>query len=328
MVTGEVGLDENRAVHIRPRIPGIIRSVAVDVGQRVEEDEILFEMDSTELGRALGEYEKSRAMTDLARRNYEREKALYEQKISSEWDLIQTQMAYEEYQTELRAAETELFVLGLRAEDIPPAGSSVGGTRAGRLPVRAPMAGTVILKHAAVGERVDPAEEVMLIANLETVWVWADIYEQDLAVLIAERKRGQIPVEVSVHAFPSHVFVGHIDYIGATMDEQTRTVRVRAGVTNDGGLLRPGMFCEIRILLGSSDARLAVPAESVLADGGREFVFKHLKEDLFVRRAVTVGRKLEGRVEILAGVEPGDLVVAGGAFLLKSDVLRSKMGAG
>ncbi|MCK4546382.1 MAG: efflux RND transporter periplasmic adaptor subunit [Candidatus Eisenbacteria sp.] len=325
--TGEVGLDENRAVHIRPRIPGIIHTMTVDIGDRVSRGDVLFEMESTELGRALGDYEKNRAMAGLTRRNYERERTLFERKISSEWDMIRAQMEYEEYQIALRAGESELRVLGLTAGEIEGLDPNAGGLRFGRLPLRAPIDGTIIEKHAAAGERVDPEDEVMLLADLGTVWVWANIYEPDLAALIEARRRGEIPVEVSVRAFPGHLFPGHIDYIGATMDERTRTVRVRATIANDEGLLRPGMFCDVRAMLGIPRAALAVPREAVLADGGRDFIFKHLEADLFMRRLVTAGRPLDDRVEILAGLEAGEQVVTHGAFLLKSDVLRSKMGA-
>lgn len=327
-VTGEVGLDENRALRVSPQIPGVIRSVRVDIGDRVSEGDVLFEIESTELGRALSQYVKNRAMADLARRNYEREKALFERSISSEWDVIETQMVYEEYRAELEAAEMELRVLGLRDEDMDELERGIGDGRVGRLPTRAPMDGVIIHRDAVVGGLVDPGDDVMRLADLRTVWVWADIYEQDLATLIEAREGGPIPVEVSVRAFPGRTFRGEIDYLGRTMEERTRTVKVRATVVNDGDLLRPGMFCGIRILVSALEEAIAVPKVSLLWDGGEQFVFKHLRDDLFLRRAVKSGREFDDSVEILEGMEPGELVVADGAFLLKSDVLRSKLGAG
>ncbi len=327
-VTGEVQLNENAAAHISPRIPGVIRSVHVDMGARIEKGNILFEIDSVELGQALSEYEKSRSMKELSRRHFERERSLFERKIASERDMIDAQMDYEQHQTELKAAEQKLLVLGLREEDIAPEVHDAGNTESGLLPMRAPFDGMIIEKHAVVGEQVEPGSPVMLLADLGTLWIWADIYERDLARLIENKERGEIPVEVLVHAFPGRAFNGAIDYIGATMDEMTRTVKVRATVRNDDRLLRPGMFCEVRVLVKSAEQVLSIPKVAFLSDEGHDFVFKNLKDDFYVRRPVKKGRDFHDRVEILEGLETGERIVADGAFLLKSDVLRWKMGAG
>ncbi len=327
-VTGEVGLNENQAVRISPQVPGIIRSVPIDIGARVKRGDVLFEIESRELGRAFSEYERNRAMADLARQNFEREKTLFDKKISSEWDMIETQMVYKEHETNLQASETALRVLGFTDEDLRSPAGPTGAARTGRLPVRSPIDGRVIEKQAVVGERVDEGDDLMMVADLGAVWVWADIYEQDLATLIEARRHGPVPVEVSVHAFPGLAFPGEIDYVGAVMQERTRTVKVRATVANGEELLRPGMFCEIRLLLGITDAALAVPKAALLSDEGVDFIFKHLTGNCFVRRPVDLGREFEGRVEVLAGLGAGEMIVTDGAFLLKSDVLRSKMGAG
>ena len=116
--------------------------------------------------------------------------------------------------------------------------------------------------------------------------------------------------------------------MGATMEERTRTVKVRATVENADRLLRPGMFCEIRMGIGAGKEALVIPKVALLSDEGRDFVFTHWKEDYYVRRPVKKGRELPNRVEIIEGLEPGDRIVAEGAFLLKSDILREKMGAG
>jgi cobalt-zinc-cadmium efflux system membrane fusion protein len=112
------------------------------------------------------------------------------------------------------------------------------------------------------------------------------------------------------------------------MEEQTRTVKVRATVRNEKELLRPGMFCQVRILLPSTETVLAVPRAAILADEGYHFVFRHMKDDYYVRKVVRKGREFDDKVEILDGLKADEVVIADGAFLLKSDVLREKMGAG
>jgi cobalt-zinc-cadmium efflux system membrane fusion protein len=242
--------------------------------------------------------------------------------------MIDAQMTYEQHKTERDAAKQALHVLGLTDEVLSSIDRGERGVRAGSLPVRAPLEGTIIEKHAVVGELVEPGSDVMLLADLTTVWVWADIYEQDLSRLIQARNLGPIPVNVLVRAFPGKPFEGKIDYVGATMEERTRTVKVRATVENSERLLRPGMFCEIRMGISTREEVLAIPKVALLSDEGCDFVFRHWKEDYYVRRPVKKGREFPDRVEIIEGLEPGDRIVADGAFLLKSDILREKMGAG
>jgi cobalt-zinc-cadmium efflux system membrane fusion protein len=219
-------------------------------------------------------------------------------------------------------------VVGLSEEDITALKKGIYSAGVGRLSVNAPIAGTIIEKHAVVGELVEPGKDVMVLADLSNMWVWADIYEHDLSKLLQAEKDGPIAVKVYVRAFPGRPFRGKIDYIGATMTERTRTVKVRATIENPGFVLRQGMFCEINIGIGNGEEVLAVPRAALLSDEGNDFIFTHWKEDYYARRSVKRGREFFDSVEILEGLKDGETIIAEGAFLLKSDVLREKMGAG
>jgi cobalt-zinc-cadmium efflux system membrane fusion protein len=324
-VTGEVALNENAAVHISPRIAGIIESVPVDIGARVKAGDVLLTLASVELGKAMSEYERNRTLSELSGKILDRETKLMEQNVGSGQDVIEARMVFEQHRSDLRASEQMLHVLGLTEEDL----NGALRMEIGRLPIRAPVAGTIIEKHAVTGEMVESGKDLMLLSDLTTVWVWAGVHSRDLGKLLAAEKRGAIAVEVAVDAFPGRTFNGMLDYVGATMSEQTRTVKVRAKIDNSGMELRPGMFCKATLSLdnGQEDV-LAVPLSAVFADEGKSFVFKHWKDDFYVRQDVSKGRVFSGMVEILDGLQAGETVVAEGAFLLKSDVLREKMGAG
>jgi cobalt-zinc-cadmium efflux system membrane fusion protein len=328
--TGEVALDENAAVHICPPIAGILESVKTDIGARVKAGDILFTLGCVELGSALAEHERNRALAELAEKTFKREKRLWEDKVSSEQDMIGAQMVYEQHRAELKASEETLHVLGLTEGDLARLREPQHGKEWGSLPVRAPIAGTIIEKHAVAGETAEPGKDVMLLADLSTVWVWANVQAQDLEQLLRAEKRGAVPVEITVTAFPDRRFKGMLTYVGATMNDETRMVKVRATVENSDMALRPGMFCEAKIAVGEGQVEevLAVPRHALLSDEGKDFVFKHWKDDFFVRQDVRKGREFFGAVELLEGLEAGETVVVDGAFLLKSDVLREKMGAG
>lgn len=327
-ITGEVRMNENTEVHVSPRIPGIVREVNVDIGAEVKKDEVLFTLDSAELGQSLSDYEKNKALTALSERNYRREKDLFDQKIASEMEMIEAQIRFEEYQTALKASEQRLHVLGLTDSDIAEIDPANHDSLRGSLAVRAPSDGTIVEKHVVVGELVEPARVTMVLADLDTVWVWGGVYERDLDAVVRHKISESIPVEISVPAFPGTTFHGKMNYIGATMDEATRTVQVRTVIDNSDRRLRPGMFCQGRILLSTDEGILAIPKVALLSDEGNDFVFLHMKDDYFLRQNVTKGREFEDGVEIIEGLTPGQTIVTEGAFVLKSDVLRSKMGAG
>jgi len=327
-LTGEIRLNENAAVHISARATGVIESVSVDIGQTVKAGTELFTINSTEFGQALRDYEKSKALTTLSEKNYLREKSLVAKRVSPEQDLIQAQMVWEQNRAELRAAEQSLHVMGLTEQEMAALNNEDRGPMMNRLATRAPLSGTVIEKHVVNGELVAPGKEVMLIANLSSVWVWANVHEKDLAALIEQRKQGPIPVSITVPSFPGVDYAGKIDYIGATVDEPTRTVKVRAKVANPGSILRPGMFCQVRAPFGTAVKAVTVPRTAVFSDEGQSFVFVHWKEDYYLRRPIVTGQVQSKLVEVVKGLKSGERIVAYGAFLMKSDVLRSKMGAG
>ena len=126
----------------------------------------------------------------------------------------------------------------------------------------------------------------------------------------------------------SRSFNGRLDTVAGRMSETTRTAKARFSVANTEGLLKPGMFVSVRLLLPAKGETIVVPKVAVLADAGRTFVFTHKEGDYWVRRPVTLGARFDGMVEIASGITAEQRIITDGSFLLKSDVLRSKMGAG
>jgi cobalt-zinc-cadmium efflux system membrane fusion protein len=327
-VTGEIRGNANAAVHVNPRIPGVIRAVNVDIGSEVKKGDILFAIESVELGQAISEHERNTTLETLSAKTFHREKSLYEQKIGSESEMIEAQMRFEEYQTARKASEQRLHALGVSESEIAAVIHTNHNTVSGTLAVRAPMDGTVIEKHAVVGELTDPSKDVMSVTDLTRVWMWAGVYERDLALLLTNRPPEGLPVEIIVPAYPGAIFRGQMDHVGAGIDASTRTVPVRTILDNRDRRLLPGMFCEGRILVRTGEEVLAVPRTALLSDEGTDFVFTHMKDDYYLRVNVTKGREFAEGVEILTGLAPGQTIVSQGAFILKSDILRSKMGAG
>lgn len=327
-LTGEIRFDERQIAHLSPQVPGIIRRVMIGLGQHVAAGQPLVEIDSLDLGQAQGDYLEARATHELARRNFERQAELLADKITSEKEFLAARKEFEETKIRVKAAGEKLLRLGLEAKEIDKLAEDQLGPAKGRLVLRAPFAGQVLDMHAVAGELAQPGESMLLVGDLSTLWLWADLYETNLAEVSSQAAGGGAPVDVKVRAFPNETFPGRVDLVGATMDPNSRTVKVRIAVPNLQGKLRPGMFASAGLRLAARQMVLAVPKVAVLSDEGRIFVFRHHQGEFYVRREVVLGAKFGPWVEIKSGLEAGQTIVADGSFLLKSDVLRSKMGAG
>jgi membrane fusion protein, heavy metal efflux system len=327
-LNGEVKLDEGKSVFIGPRAPGEVRAIRVDVGKRVRQGEVLFEIESAELSEARAELIKSSAALELARATAQREEDLFQKKICPEKDLLEARATLEQAVAADRASRERLLRLGLARDEVGAVARGSTGGEGGLMPVRAPFAGTVLERSLNLGALVEPGQQNLLLADTSRVWVMTNVYERELAAILDQQARGRVSAEVVVPAFVDRVFRGHVDAVGGTLDEATRTAKARVVVDNLDGVLRPGMFAQVRLLLDTGQKALAVPADAVLEDEGRAFVFVRHDADYFVRRPVSVGRAWGSWVEISRGLSGGETVVTCGAFLLKSDILRSKMGAG
>lgn len=327
-LNGEIALNGAALTHVSPRIPGTIRTIQAELGKRVEKGEVLFEIESPQLGLAVGAYRKNKALAALALKNVEREKALVEKKISPVADRIEAQMKYDEYRIELESAENALAVMGLDKDAITTLTSDAQVGKTARLPILAPQSGTVIQKHLDPGETIEAGKEVLTIADLSSVWVWMSVYEQDLARLLGESKKGASRVRITTLAFPDKTFEGVIDLIGSVVDEGDRTIKVRATLKNPDALLRPGMFCAANVVFETPEKVIAVPKGALLSDEGKHFVFRLVRDGFALRTDVEIGRVFADCVEITSGLPEGEKIVTEGAFVCKSDVLRAKMGAG
>ena len=198
----------------------------------------------------------------------------------------------------------------------------------GLLVLRAPTGGAVLEMHAVAGEIARVESSLATVGDNSAVWVWADLYERDIALVSREQAKGALAAAITVKAFPGEVFDGTVDLISPSMSESSRTVKARIAVPNPERRLLSGMFAHVKLFIPGDGQALTVPRQAVLEDEGRAFVFVHHDGDYYVRRPVTAGRSFAGLVEITGGLAEGQTVVADGAFLMKSDVLRSKMGAG
>jgi cobalt-zinc-cadmium efflux system membrane fusion protein len=327
-LNGEIALNETALWHVSPRVSGTVRTIKAALGKPVKKGDVLFEIESPELGLAIGTYRKNKTLAALALKNLEREKSLAAQKLSPEADVVDAQMKYDEYRVEIESAGNALAVMGLDAKAIAALTADGQAGKPSVLPVQAPQSGTVIQKHLDQGETIERGKDVLTVADLSSVWVWLEVYENDLVALTSAAKKGALRAQIKVSSLPERTFEGTIDLVGTTMDEDTRTVKIRTVLSNTEGLLRPGMFCAANIVFETPEKVLAVPKSALMSDEGKHFVFRMVRDGFALRTDVEPGREFADSVEITSGLQEGAQIATEGAFVLKSDVLRAKMGAG
>lgn len=211
----------------------------------------------------------------------------------------------------LEAARERFRLWDIRPEEIQEL-ERTGKVRR-TLDLHAESAGYVMQKNVSHGMRVMPSDTLFEIADLSHLWVLADIYESDLPAI-----RLGMAAEVSVPYLPDRVWRGPVTYIAPTVEEKTRTVKVRIEVDNQADTLKPDMFADVllRVDLGPG---LVVPDSAVIDAGDRKLVFLDHADGRLEPREVQLGAKLAGGARVLRGLAPGDRVVTAANFLLDSE---------
>lgn len=311
-VTGTITYDANRVSHIGPRTDGRIVRLAADIGAEVRGGQALAILESPQVGQVRAEEQEAEALLEIAQENYERERRLEQQGISSRKELLDAEADLRRAEAALNSARQRLQALG--------AGHGSGGQFA----LTSPFPGVVVAREASLGEMASPSDQILTVANLDRLWIELDIYERDLSRVA----RGQ-DVDVTTAAYPGRAFPGKIVYVGDILNPEKRTVRARMEIPNESGLLKPGMFANARIQVGGGGAAVVVvPQDAVQELEGRKVVFMPGDQPgEFRARPIEVGELADnGRVIVLSGLNAGDRIVTAGAFALRSELAKGEIG--
>lgn len=319
---GEVRYNGNRLAKLTPLAPGVITDIRVDVGDQVEEGQILAVINSVAVAQAKSAYLSKIAEVEARTTVFEREQKLVNENIAARRDFQDAQAALKLAELEVRRTHQQLINLGFTESEV--ADIAAEQSSSSDLYVRAPFAGSVVERTAVLGEAANSEGSLFEIADLSTMWIELAVPEEQAFQI----ERGG-KIIASVRALPELEIPGQITWISPRIDERTRMVRARATVKNDRGILRHGMFTEVSAMIGGTSNSLLVPGEAVHEIDGSPFVFVRQEPDLFAVRRVDVGpRTVSGTIAILAGLTETESVVTGGSFTMKTEFLKSRLGAG
>ncbi|MDZ4858832.1 MAG: efflux RND transporter periplasmic adaptor subunit [Candidatus Hydrogenedentes bacterium] len=318
---GQVTFNRNQFADVTPLAEGVVLEVLKDVGQRVEMGEVLTTMQSTEIATVRREIQQAQAEGRRASQTLAREQDLHVRKISPRQDVEAAQAEVAVYQSAIEEGRQHLLALGLTKEEVAALLSEK--TDSPTLPVRAPFAGTIVERNATRGQSVRSGDALFQIADLSTMWMEFSIPENQIAVVSTGTT-----IDVRFDAYPGLSFDGEVEWIGASIDTQTRMVKARAVLANSQGILKDGLFARVTIRGAMTNAGLSVPESAIQDVDGRPVIFRKLEDDLYETLPVELGAETDGQVVVLAGLAEGDLIVTQGSYVVKSELLKGRLGAG
>lgn len=310
-VAGSVEFDEQRVARIGASVTGRVVEVDVLPGQVVQKGELLARLNSSELASQQLAYLKARAQLELNRRAAERAKALLAADVIGSAELQRRESEYQISVAETRAAADQLRLLGFSEAAINRLG--VQGAVDSVTPVSASRSGVVVERRVAMGQVVQPADTLFVVADLSRVWAVAQVPEQQ----VGQVRVGQ-SVSIEVPALGNESRVGKLIFVGQTVDPEMRTVLVRTELENRDGALKPAMLTSMLIAARPSE-KLVVPASAVVREGDDENVFVAAEDGNYRLVKVKLAPEQGGRRVVLSGLKGGEKLVIEGAFHLNNE---------
>lgn len=284
---GHVDFNEERLARLHPKTSGWIEHLEIEeTGTKVSNNTILLSIYSPDLLAAQQEYV-------VALSNAERLKNAATQAL-------------------LQSTRERLQLFDVPAHQIKELEKSRKPMR--KLHIHSPFNGRVMNIGVREGQYVTPKDELYMIADLSRIWVYVDVYEDDLPWLKVGDK-----AEMRVRAAPGKIYIGAVSFIQPTLDAKTRTVRVRLEFDNSDLLLKPGMFANVVLQVDSRPAAIVVPTEAIVRSGSREQLFVARGNGKFEPRDVLLGISAAGYTQVLDGVNSGEQVVTSSQFLIDSE---------
>lgn len=318
---GQVTFDMNRLVFVSPLSGGVVTETLKEVGDSVEAGETLAMVQSPDLAEVRSEYQKALAEVELSGRTLAREKDLFNRQISARQDMEQAEAAVSVAQSTLAESRQHLLSLGLDEADLSAKNGGHNGSAL--LPVRAPIGGTIIERKALPGIASSPGEPLYQIADLSHMWMQLSVPEDLLGSVQTGAK-----IEAHFSAYPDVTFEGEISWISPSVDPSTHLLQARAVLPNPDGLLKDGLFGRAGLLGEPGHTVLTVPVGAVQDIDGKKLVFQKLEDDLYEARRIKIGATEGDRVIVLAGLAADERIVTGGSYIVKSELLKARLGAG
>ena len=306
-VTGVVNPDVARTVPVISLASGRVVEIDARIGDEVKKGQLLFKVRSSDISSAFSDYRKAVVNEQLTKVQLDRSKILFDKGAIAQKDLEVAQNAENNATVDVETTTERLHVLG-----------SDTNHPTGIVEVSAPISGVITEQNITIAggvKTLDNSPNLFTIADLSSVWILCDVFENDLPTV----HMGEY-ADIHLTAYPNRLLKGRISNIGPILDPAIRTAKVRLEVANPGmlriGMLRIGMFVTATFHGQSAEVRATVPADAVLHLHDRDWVYVPEGNGRFRRLSVVAGATLPDKLqEIVSGIKPGDQVVTNALVL-------------
>ncbi len=299
---GEVSFDENNVIRVYPIVSGSVSKVNVSLGDYVKRGNILATILSTDISTYQRDYNIAKANYEVAESNLVRSTELYKSGMLSSKEYAESQKDFSNSFSEFNEKKQILELYGGSEKELDA-----------MFRVVAPRSGYIVERNINEGTQIrnDNATNIFTISDLETIWVWANVHESDMAKV----KEGDL-VTVKTIAYPDKEFKGTIKKIGTMLDPQSRVIRVRTELVNKDGLLKPEMFANVIITPKNFVKVLAVPQSAIVLENNNYFVMKEVGHNVFEKMQIKVGKNYDHNTEVIAGLKEGDHIISEGSLFV------------
>ena len=306
---GEIQINDDRTVHVVPRVSGVAEAVLVSTGQFVKKGQTLAVFSSQMISEQRSALQTAQKRLSLANTIYQREKTLWEQKITAEQDYLQALQGLREAEIAVDNSQQKLSALGVILNN------NANSSSLNRFELRAPYDGLVVERNLSVGEAVKEDTPIFTISDLSTVWAEVHIPAKDLPYVRMGDK-----VTLRATAFDAQT-TGTVAFIGALVGELTRMAKARIVLANPQGAWRPGLFVSVEVKAAEVRVPIAIETDALQTLGTQQVVFVRT-ETGFKAHPVKIGLNDGKHVEVVEGLAAGARYAAKGSYILKSELSK------
>lgn len=302
-LSGEVSFDENRVVKVYPFSSGQVISTNVSLGDHVKTGQVLATIKSADIAGNYSDLSVAGNEVSVAKRRMDNAEHLYKNGIASEKEWLEAKENYNTAVANENKIRTQIQING-------------GGrtTANGNYVITAPRAGYVVEKLINPGDfiRSDNANNLFTIGDISDVWIWANVYESD----VAKVKEG-LEAKITTLAYPDSVFTGRVDRINEVLDPVTKVEKIRVVLPNSGGALKPEMFANV-LISNQTDGRKAIviPSSGVISENGKNYVVAYNSPTDVKVQQVEIFKTTRHHTWISSGVEPGQRIITQNQILV------------
>lgn len=302
ILSGEVANDENKVVKIFPNASGQVLSVNVSLGDKVIKGQTLAIIKSADVAGNYADLKSANSDAAIAGREYKNAEELYKNGISSEKEFIQAKLQYQKAVTAVNKVHTQIAING-------GGRTNAGGTYV----ITAPRSGYLVEKNVTAGSfiRNDNNQNLFTISDMQDVWIWANVFETDIQKI----KVGS-PADVTTLSYPDKVFHGRVDQVNSVLDPSSKAMKAKIVLPNPGMLLKPQMFTKIIINNKEDQKALVIPSNSVVFDGGKNYVLLYKDRYHIKPQEVQILKQIGDNAYMQSGLKAGDLVISKNQILI------------